>query len=147
MPDIPEPLLPPGVHDVHLDDVRRECVEKFQDGGSNNPEVRRHIMDRFEQYLSELSSLGIKLEVWVDGSFVTEKTVPGDVDIVIFGDTDELETQEEEMKLRRLIQDHPKERYKTDAYWAPAGNDVMREYWRDMFATDRQGQPKGLYRR
>ena len=146
MPKPPEPLLPPGLHDASLEDIRQECVEQFGNGGEDNPEVRRYIMNRFEQYLSELASLNLELEIWINGSFVTEKPVPEDVDIVIFGDAAELQAEEEKRKLRRLIQDHPKQRYKTDAYWAQEGDSKLRDYWTRMFGTDRQGHPKGLYR-
>lgn len=144
----PEPLLPAGLHDVKLEAIREECVEEFSDGGQGNPDVRRHIMDRFEQYLSELAELNAELEVWVDGSFVTEKPKPNDVDVVIFADLDDLDnlSDEQQKKVRQLIQGDTRQRYETDAFLAPVGNSARRKYWRDMFGTDRQGNPKGIYR-
>ena len=40
-------------------------------------------MDNLETAIARLDSQGIPGEVWVDGSFLTEKIEPGDVDLVL----------------------------------------------------------------
>lgn len=44
-------------------------------------EVRTEIMDGLEQVVAMLRSVGVFKEIYVDGSFVTDKVEPGDVDV------------------------------------------------------------------
>ncbi|CAN5274793.1 hypothetical protein BH09BAC4_BH09BAC4_20610 [soil metagenome] len=51
--------------------------------------TRQATYEALQTYLIELkAALGIPLIIWLDGSFVTEKQNPNDVDFVIFVDTD-----------------------------------------------------------
>lgn len=69
------PLLGPGRHVLTLPEIRRLCVAGFGGGGR-----REHLFQRFEEFLQEYLVAGISGEVWLNGSFLTEKIEPGDVD-------------------------------------------------------------------
>lgn len=48
-------------------------------------ESRQRLFDKMAKYLNELKALlGDDLVVWVNGSFVTKKLNPNDIDIVVF---------------------------------------------------------------
>lgn len=50
-----------------------------------NSLTRRNVFDAFTSYLTELkSALNAPLEVWVNGSFISLKDNPNDIDFVIF---------------------------------------------------------------
>src|SRR6266404_1591008 len=75
--DKPEyaPLLPIGRHALSLTELRALCVDPFPLSAS-----RPRIMAGLEAVVQELNSVGIVGELWVDGSFLTEKVDPEDVD-------------------------------------------------------------------
>lgn len=72
------PILPIGRHVMVLEQLREMCVDKFP--GST---TRTQIMGGLESIVSQLKSVGIIAEVWVDGSFLTAKRDPKDTDIVL----------------------------------------------------------------
>jgi hypothetical protein len=78
--DKPEfsPLLPAGFHAVDLAGLRRLCVERFPASFS-----RGGIMKNLEQVIARINGSGIPSKLWIDGSFLTEKLNPDDVDIAM----------------------------------------------------------------
>lgn len=72
-----EPLLGPGRHKLSVEELRSLCVAPGCD------------TRRFDVYaalyglLKRLEGLGVACEAWVDGSFVTQKGAPDDVDVSI----------------------------------------------------------------
>lgn len=68
-------LLPPGIWDCTLDDIAgRFCW---------NPH-RRALLDGFRRFLREIFyPLNLSRPIYIDGSFVRDKALPSDVDIII----------------------------------------------------------------
>jgi hypothetical protein len=73
------PLLPEGMHSRTLAEIRQLCVAQFP-----NSTERAAIMDGLEGMVALIAKHGISGEMWVDGSFTTQKLNPGDVDFVLF---------------------------------------------------------------
>lgn len=73
-----KPLLPGGFHLMTLADLRRLCVDAFP--GST---TRSRIMDGIEASVKELHRIAFVGELWADGSFLTEKHDPKDVDLAL----------------------------------------------------------------
>src|SRR5205085_823586 len=83
-------LLPPGIHDCTLSEIRAvfgqnqwvvdEAAETYREILSPH---RRNLSMRLEAYFSELRRVGLPVVVLVDGSFVTGKPDPNDVDLVV----------------------------------------------------------------
>jgi hypothetical protein len=51
--------------------------------------VKRHqLFKNFELYINELKEItgNVMLKIWIDGSFATKKSEPGDLDLIIFLD-------------------------------------------------------------
>lgn len=78
--DKPEfaPLLPPGRHPMTVEDLRRLCVDPFETSAE-----RPGLYDAVRGLLAHLGNLVGVCEVWVDGSFVTAKPEPDDVDLTV----------------------------------------------------------------
>lgn len=63
-------MLPPGIHTATLEEVRDKLGWGLR---------RRNLLDRLEVALRLMKNCGIE-RVYLDGSFVTEKDRPGDID-------------------------------------------------------------------
>lgn len=147
-PEFP-PLLGHGFHDMTVAEVRQLCVGRFP-----TSITRSLIMDRLHDLIRRLSAAGVTGKVWVDGSFVTEKIDPGDVDILIHVTSDLYDND----PVKRATVDwaaHP-DRFDThscDAYkWIEysvghplfADSEDSRRYWTDWYGLSRGGTPKGI---
>lgn len=138
-------LLDPGLKNMDLAGLEDLCVTSF----SNNAR-RRQIWERFILFLDRLSSTGLDYEIWIDGSFVTEKEAPSDVDVVVFHDPPEVNRLSANRKatLDLLFMDRQvtKLRYHTDAFFIPNDDPDARMYWRGCFGFDHYDNPKGIVR-
>lgn len=65
--------LPPGVYNMTLSEVE-ELFSK------NKSEMRNNILTEYKKHLKEIKNTGYCLEHWIDGSFVTLKENPNDID-------------------------------------------------------------------
>lgn len=72
------PLLPIGMHLMTVGQLRSLCVNRFP-----LSTTRDKIMSGLEAVIEALRKQGVVGEVWVDGSFVTEKINPKDSDILL----------------------------------------------------------------
>lgn len=72
------PLLPPGLHEMTLAELRVMCVDAFPLSRRRDP-----IMRSLEGMCTTISISLLRAAVWVDGSFVTQKIEPDDVDVVV----------------------------------------------------------------
>lgn len=72
------PLLDLGFHVMTLAELRSMCVTAFPLSKS-----RGQIMDGLEKFVDILRAEGTVGALWVDGSFMTQKLDPHDVDIVL----------------------------------------------------------------
>ena len=70
-------FLPPGSHDATLAEVEA-VFGRFQE-----TERRITLFRKLSEYIAELRSLGHAREVLLDGSFVTAKVSPGDIDLIV----------------------------------------------------------------
>lgn len=65
--------LPYGMYNMTLNDVENIF--------SKNQSLKRmRIMEEYKKYLNELKSTGYFIDHWIDGSFVTSKENPQDID-------------------------------------------------------------------
>jgi hypothetical protein len=71
-------LLPAGFHPMDLAGLRRLTVDRFPYSFT-----RHSIMTSFESIVARINQSGIAGQIWIDGSFLTEKPEPEDVDMVL----------------------------------------------------------------
>jgi predicted nucleotidyltransferase len=70
-------LLPEGIHEATIDDVRAG-FGRFQ-----RTDQRPHLFERLEKFILEARSTGLIAALIVNGSFVTGKDEPSDIDLVV----------------------------------------------------------------
>jgi hypothetical protein len=144
------PLLPLGWHPMDVAAVRRLCVLRFPDSIT-----RPGIMDGLEQVIARLNQSGLHLEVWIDGSFATQKLNPEDSDVAVkfSGEEFDAATNTQKLVLQWAGGDGPRNDHRCDCYPFPeyaVGHPLYengqwrRAYWMTKFGHDRAEQPKGL---
>ncbi|MHB1556452.1 MAG: DUF6932 family protein [Isosphaeraceae bacterium] len=70
-------FLPEGIHDASLDEIR----ERF--GRFQRTDRRPELFSKLMVLLTEIRSTGLVKAVIVDGSFVTAKDEPSDIDLIL----------------------------------------------------------------
>ncbi|TCW00426.1 DUF6932 family protein [Biostraticola tofi] len=147
------PLFTPGFHDVLDYDLKVLCVDRFPSS------TRRGMLYcNYVQLTSQIRSINSQfkcfLELWVDGSFTTEKPEPDDIDLLLVADYHALNTVPPmfQSQLELLVdRDYIKQNYSIDLLLLyknnPSSNyENDRMYWRGCFGYDRNEHPKGLAR-
>ena len=142
------PLLPEGLHQKTLDEVQILCVNAFPCSTS-----RARLLAGLWTLVNILATDGICGELWVGGSFLTQKLNPRDVDVVL--------------KLADVTARSPTRAQAATLGWVSARNDVAkakkrtlygidtylfreqhvpnrRGYWLRRFGRDRRNHPKGI---
>jgi hypothetical protein len=74
------PLLAPGRHITTMDALKAMCVDPF-DGQSR--ERRIQLFEALGELFVKLIGLGIPCNLFVDGSFLTKKPFPSDIDVMV----------------------------------------------------------------
>lgn len=148
------PLLPPGLHEMSAEDLRTMCVMGFP-----HSSTRERIMAGLEAVIAALSEVGIGLDIWVDGSFVTHKLNPADVDVVLCLRSDTADQCDDRQRgILRLLTDPAskqivKNEYLCDSYAFVEYPDdhplhshgvSWREYWLRQFGLSRVNEAKGM---
>ena len=130
-PDYPA-LLPPGIHKLTMQDVFDLAVKPFTADSQ-----RSVLFNKLRLWETEVKNSGLRGVMWIDGSFLTQKLGPGDIDCVMWnpqwidaaGDT-----PANRQALQRLFDPSTvKTLYGLDFYVEapPADNLVHREaYWK-----------------
>lgn len=141
----PSPLFPPGVHDVSEADLESHFSTPFA-----SSKTRGTLVSGLRQFLEALRRFGISFEVWIDGSFSTDKENPADVDLVFFGSAADIDAlpEHEKHRLKSLVKDRvsTREKFGCDAYFSVLEEPQWRSYWRGWYGFDRLENPKGIIR-
>src|SRR5438309_10715227 len=77
IPGVIDGVLPDGVHACTLEEV----VERF--GRSQGSDRRQKLTDALKQYIEDVRSLGVAAALIIDGSYVTIKAKPNDIDLIL----------------------------------------------------------------
>lgn len=141
--------LPFGIYSVDFD----EFENKFSKGLS---ERRNIIMGYYKKHLKEILGCNYVLEHWIDGSFVTLKENPGDIDILTELDGVQVDNDDSKIEIRSIFDYAPL--YTENCchsfciYKYPEENDKEYELYSEAkstylflrFVKDKLGNPKGL---
>jgi hypothetical protein len=139
-----KPLLTPGIHDIAESDLDNHFLSAF--AGSK---TRAQLIAGFRKYISALRQVGASFEIWIDGSFATDKVDPGDIDLVLFGSAAEInQIPPEQQQILATLIDRASVRSALgcDVLFCVAENIDLRSYWRGWFGFDRDENPKGIAR-
>ena len=137
-------LLPEGIHRADLREVRRVFVQE-----SDNRILQQQRYDAWLRHREALSRIAPVLGQWLDGSFVTSKPDPGDVDVVTFLDGPEFDAlpRWRQDLIVQLLQGHDtRDRWGVDSFAVlvyPSGHPGeaqsvrTEEYWSWMWSRSR----------
>ena len=111
-------------------------------------EHRRQLFERFVAFSEEFKQIyGKNFFIWIDGSFVTKKYLPFDIDLVVFLDADFIERNF--LKLNKIRNNFANLHIFYGGLYLPDNqlfvvNKLEKFRWFDLFSTDRGFQPKGF---
>lgn len=77
------PIFGPGYHNCSLIGLQDLCVAAFPQS-----KTRPILFVLFQSFIDDINKLFLPCSVWVDGSFLTEKENPSDIDVWIILDLD-----------------------------------------------------------
>ena len=123
IPELNDGVLPPGIHPCTLE----ECKNTF--GKFSRSDRRLRLTEALARYLKEVASTGIAVGVLVDGSYVTAKAEPNDLDLILvlrsdFDPAVALRPMEYNVQSRRTV----KKLYGFDVLPAIQGSQTYEEY-------------------
>ncbi len=138
---------------MSLEKLEELCVKSFP-----LSQTRRAIMDGFREVVRRIVEARLEGELWINGSFLTEKIDPLDIDffVVVPARFYDLGTDDQRYALEWLMskEDEPKHKYRchTDvAFLYPEGSneaylsDQVLGRWRALFGfTVKAHEPKGI---
>ncbi len=128
------PLLEAGIHTKTLEETYLICVDSFKD-----KQRREELFSLLKMFLAEIKSQIGDCEIWLDGSFLTKKMNPNDIDIVVYLPSDAVFVEADVLLLLHSAQT----KYQCDAYIVE--NSLQnRSYWRGWIGFDRQEHAKGI---
>jgi hypothetical protein len=129
-------LLPPGVHPATLEEVEQRFGRKNA--------VRKSLCAGLMRAFQNLRKSGVR-RVYINGSFVTDKLSPNDVDGCWEADSsidmDKLDVVFLDFSAHRR---QMKDKYGVDFFPASYVEGDSRQTFLDFFQVDRDGRPKGV---
>lgn len=146
--------LPAGLHLWTLEEVEERLVEDFPESDS-----RPRIWSGYLRLCRELLAIIDVSEHWLDGSFVTAKPHPGDLDLLVIAEkarlesltATELKTFESLTYGKQTRDTHFCDSYRLVRVPEELHDDLRvfqswQDYWLQQFGHDHSGRPKGIVR-
>jgi hypothetical protein len=143
--------LEAGLHTFDDTEFEAQFVTSFP-----HSSTRQQILTGYKQHSIEIATIVGDCEQFLDGSFVTNKNDPGDVDLVMLVDATVVDAlpNDKKLKLKELVSGPvTKAKYMCDAYFCPVypvghplsdASRAQRKYWLGEFGYDRNDIPKGI---
>jgi len=136
-------LLAPGFHDITVDQIKTLFLQPV-----SSP-TRENLTDSLLAFLEAFCEFEIPASVWIDGSYVTAKPNPSDVDLLLVLNARKTNalSRENQAALRALLDNRQaKFRFGCDVYYIPDdGRETEFAYWRGLFGFCRDRRtPKGI---
>jgi len=140
-----DPIFEVGFHDIELADFNKLFVAPFK-----NSDRRQVLVERFILLYQKLVEIGVDFEIWIDGSFVTKKKEPDDIDMAVFhipNQINQLSIHKREM-LKHIVmnRNETKLKYYCDVYFIPNVHPVEINYWKKWFENSRAKKARGIAR-
>ena len=102
IPELIDGVLPEGIHDCTMEEVD----ERF--GRFQRSDQRIRLTEKLRRYVEEARKTGIVVAVIVDGSYISGKAEPDDIDLILvlrpdFDPAEELRPFEYNVQSRRMV--------------------------------------------
>lgn len=137
-----KPLFPAGLNNITEHELDNHFLRAFSES-----KTRPALISGLRDFLVALRRVGVAFEIWLDGSFCTDKIDPNDIDLVVFAEEEDLNKLDPNIQryLAGLLDRTTSRRqFGCDVLFAPAGDFNLRSYWRGWYGFDRLEQPKGM---
>lgn len=145
-PDVYPALYPGGLVEVALDGLQGAFAAGVPTA------LRRHLTDQLRSFIHHLQELGVRGDVWIDGSFATQKPEPQDIDVALAIGWPALTamTDANKQRLAYLMNEegraYAQAKWNVDFYVFRATNFNERRYWFELFSknpdsSNRKGIP------
>ncbi|HKV40092.1 MAG TPA: hypothetical protein VJX67_12840 [Blastocatellia bacterium] len=145
IPELVDGVLPDGIHECTIAEVENAF------GNFQSTDRRPRLTEKLKEYLAEAKLSGTATAVVIDGSYVTGKPDPGDIDLILVlrGDFD-LTAELSPLEYNVQSRGRARRLYGFDVRAAAEGSDALAEYI-DFFSKVRSDAPgrqprKGLLR-
>jgi hypothetical protein len=130
---IPAPLFDAGLHAIEEGEIDAIFSSPFVHSSR-----RLQLVESLKRFLQFVRGIGVSCDIWIDGSFSTDKLEPDDIDIVVFifpGQINSLSA--DRYKDLSLLNDRAlmKAQYSCDVYVERASDDERRTYFLRTFGT------------
>lgn len=138
IPPMDSNFLPTGLHDCTIDEI-------YQYFGTN--ERRNLLIENLHTYTQKVKDFGIEGWIIIDGSFVTAKELPGDIDIVlVVSENYDLMAPITPIERKILSQEYVKDNFELHLFVAFDGETA--NHWKSFFSRIRGMEhfKKGLLR-
>ena len=135
------PLLQPGLHVMTSDDFHNLCVSRF--GLSQSRGV---IFNNIMTIIKLIEQTGLKANLWINGSYLTEKIDPADADMAIEFSMQQFNSSVAGQQAVTSLVNNPtvKSNFSCDIYCFAKEDIVNRAYWLGWFSFSRTDMPKGI---
>ena len=146
--------LPNGIINSSLQEFKDHFIINFKESST-----RPVIFKGYLRYCDKLVSLNIATKQWINGSFITDKVNPNDIDFVTHIDALKVdENSEIQTKILEICNPvETKKEFLCDVYFILLYPQHIPElyqhtinrinYWRKWFGHDRKMNPKGIIER
>ncbi len=136
IPDLQDGVLPEGIYPCTIEEVEAK-FGKFQ-----RSDCRPHLTQKLKQYIADACVSDMAVAVIIDGSYITKKAEPGDIDLLLvlradFDLTLELRPFEYNLQSKRRV----KKLYSFDILVALDGSEAYEQYV-TLFANIRKDDPE-----
>lgn len=140
-----------GLHSSNLADIKTHFVDNFP-----ATSTRLTVYDGYKNHSAQLVTFGVDFNQFLDGSFVSSKENPGDIDVLTMADHAKVNALSpvEQVRLRQLfLGKGSKPQYQCDSFFLTSFPDTdpayqhyreQRKYWMGEFGFDRVDKPKGI---
>lgn len=143
------PLVAQGFQDIQLDQLKPIFLTPFPSSTH-----RAKILRVFKHWIKDVKKLNVKCEIWIDGSFATEKVDPRDIDVVLFissKDQFKLEKSPKKQLLERLTNQkltrEQRKKYLCDSYLGFLEDTIDHREWEKLYGKLRDEiTAKGIFR-
>ena len=141
--------IPPGIYNMTLENVENIFSK-------NKSRRRKIIMATYKKHLTEIKNTGYYLDHWINGSFTTLKENPHDIDTLTELDGAKIDENKDKEKIEELFRNletktnhmchslkvykYPNDEKDKYLYYFNTKRRILME----LFATDRDGNPKGF---
>ncbi|MYM96504.1 DUF6932 family protein [Duganella vulcania] len=138
-PDSP-PLLTAGIHRMTLPELEQLAVSPFPDD-----DQRQRLFLLFQQWVSNLQTKYVSAILWIDGSYLTSKFAPDDIDCIMWNPsfTVPLSDMEKQQVLPLIDRVGVGARFGIDFYMEspePSQKLGREAYWRGLFGFQHDGK-------